>query len=373
MKFFQKMRKLVTLLAAAAILVGLPAFCFLRTSAASPLTYAVKYLPDRGEWRYQSGTSTFDESKNHRELYYLYQELREGDLVVVYNDSTTAPPALKLGNKRLSNLTVTATKSFTIVYSGDVDECYLLGGAFSAINAKVTNAYVYDTVLSNFNRNVTNLFIYPENRPTATIGCGGTVDQLNVVSRTTGEVFYCLYDFRAGSFLMTDGILKTDKSKYSLVPKTSSVRLLTAETFDHIRYASDYPDVKAAVGADAAALYRHYATLGVWEGRIAYPTNMDISSFDHVRYADENPDLRAAFGYDAQALYSHYITKGIAEKRGNYAVSTYNYFDHVRYANDHPDLKAVYGYDAQALYSHYTTKGIEENRGYYISVRTVRQ
>ena len=37
------------------------------------------------------------------------------------------------------------------------------------------------------------------------------------------------------------------------------------ETFDYETYADTYPDLKAAFGYDAAALYNHYET--IWKGR----------------------------------------------------------------------------------------------------------
>ena len=110
MKLFQKARKLITFLAVAAILIGVPRVCSLEASADGPVTYSVKYVPASNAWRYQSNTSTFDDKGYHRELYYLYQELKEGDLVVVYNDSPSVP-TLDLGNTHLSNLTVTRSPS----------------------------------------------------------------------------------------------------------------------------------------------------------------------------------------------------------------------------------------------------------------------
>lgn len=142
---------------------------------------------------------------------------------------------------------------------------------------------------------------------------------------------------------------------------------LTSANFDHVRYANDYPDLKAAFGYNAKALYNHYITYGLKEGRHAYaaPARITISAadFDYIRYADENADLKAAFGYDVKALYNHYITYGINENRGVYSI--YDSFDYVRYANDYADLKAAFGYDAKALYQHYITYGMKEGRGNY--------
>lgn len=368
MKFVQKARKFITLLAALAILISVPGFCALEVSAEGPVTYAVKYIPSCKDWRVQVGTSTFDDKAGHWESYYLSQNLKDGDVVVVYNDSSSVP-ALKLGSKRLSNLTVTKSSSFTVIYSGDIDSCYLLDGASCSINSNVTNAYVYDNVLCNFNKDVKELNLYPLDNITSSVGCIGNLAHLYAESRSTGKAIYSLYDFQPGTLSFKDGKLATDKSKYSLSPSIVTTTV-TQENFDYIRYATDYPDVRAALGLNATALYNHYITYGVKEGRVAYAvakvnTVTSASEFNYVRYADKNADLKAVFGYDANALYNHYITFGISENRGNYSI--YETFDYIRYANDYRDLKAAFGYDAKKLYQHYVTCGIAEKRGNYFN------
>lgn len=49
----------------------------------------------------------------------------------------------------------------------------------------------------------------------------------------------------------------------------------------------------------------------------AFPVSAaeSLADFDHQIYADTYPDLKAAFGYDAVALYNHYVTNGKAEGR----------------------------------------------------------
>ena len=44
--------------------------------------------------------------------------------------------------------------------------------------------------------------------------------------------------------------------------------------FDSVRYAKDYPDVVAAVGNTHTALWNHYKTAGIYEGRKGYVTNL---------------------------------------------------------------------------------------------------
>ena len=93
--------------------------------------------------------------------------------------------------------------------------------------------------------------------------------------------------------------------------------------FDYQTYADTYPDLKAAFGYDAAALYNHYETNGKAEGRVAIFTDgassattvESLATFDYKAYADTYPDLKAAFGYDAASLYNHYVNSGKAEGR----------------------------------------------------------
>ena len=91
----------------------------------------------------------------------------------------------------------------------------------------------------------------------------------------------------------------------------------TIDEFDYIDYADRYSDLKAAFGYDRDALYNHYLTYGIKEGRIVnfWRAAGTIDKFDYIDYADRYSDLEAAFGYDREALYTHYLTYGIKEGR----------------------------------------------------------
>lgn len=90
--------------------------------------------------------------------------------------------------------------------------------------------------------------------------------------------------------------------------------------FDAEYYANTYPDVRAALGTNETVLYQHYKNYGRAEGRKPCADNATVASglidnFDAEYYAATYPDVRAAFGNDAAALYNHYITYGKAEGR----------------------------------------------------------
>ena len=71
--------------------------------------------------------------------------------------------------------------------------------------------------------------------------------------------------------------------------------------------------------------------------------------FDAELYAQTYPDLLAAFGHDEEALYQHYISCGIAEGRTASTV-----LDIAAYRNLYPDLAEAFGdnWDAYADHEH---------------------
>lgn len=80
--------------------------------------------------------------------------------------------------------------------------------------------------------------------------------------------------------------------------------------FDANLYAKAYPDVAAAYGNDREALWNHYVTHGIKEGR----TQIN-STFNVFAYIAAYPDLRNAFGDDLMAYYVHYANYGMNENR----------------------------------------------------------
>lgn len=79
--------------------------------------------------------------------------------------------------------------------------------------------------------------------------------------------------------------------------------------------------------------------------------------FDAKYYADTNTDLKAIYGYDEKALYNHYITYGI--KEGRCGSQTFNV---AAYRMAYPDLAAAFGDNWDAYVNHYFTVGKVEGR-----------
>lgn len=80
--------------------------------------------------------------------------------------------------------------------------------------------------------------------------------------------------------------------------------------FDVNIYAKAYPDVAKAYGNDREALWNHYITHGLKEGR----TQIN-PAFNVFAYISAYPDLQNAFGDDLVAYYVHYANYGINENR----------------------------------------------------------
>ena len=91
-------------------------------------------------------------------------------------------------------------------------------------------------------------------------------------------------------------------------------RLGTLKTFDYVAYADRYEDVKKAYGYNKAALYNHYITYGMKEGRVA-EFAPSIDTFNYIAYANRYEDVKEAYGYNKKALYTHYTTYGVKEGR----------------------------------------------------------
>lgn len=81
------------------------------------------------------------------------------------------------------------------------------------------------------------------------------------------------------------------------------------DVFDAKYYADSYEDLKAAFGYDEAALYNHYITCGLQEGRCGSPV------FDVALYRNSYEDLEQAFGDNWDAYVEHFINSGMAEGR----------------------------------------------------------
>ena len=137
----KKLKKIVTLLTLAAVCLTAPAFGKITVKAAEPNTYVLNFSPSKGEWRFKPASSWSEEVQD-RELYYMMQEIKDGDYIVVQNDVDCNPLNLNVP-VRLGNLTIKNSVKTPVITAKGYDNVYVLDGTTAAINGDVSHAYVY--------------------------------------------------------------------------------------------------------------------------------------------------------------------------------------------------------------------------------------
>ncbi len=90
----------------------------------------------------------------------------------------------------------------------------------------------------------------------------------------------------------------------------------------------------------------HYGTITDEDAQILK------SFFDFEYYKEQNPDVVEQYGDSYEALFNHFCTKGVFEGRTGSAD-----FDPAAYASAYGDLKAQFGADILSYYRHYATEG----------------
>lgn len=183
-------------------------------AAQTPVTYYIKYVKNDNTdgWRYQTGDSVWRDKASYRELYYLRQSIKNGDILIVDGSGHNLNLIL---NVSLSNITFIGSGS-GIVTVNSVEDVYVLKNCTGVINGNITNAYVYDNAVANFNNNVTNLHIMEVSANDQTIAVHGTVDYLE--NNMNGTITRQLYSFGKGTFHMDKGVLRTAEYNYSISP-----------------------------------------------------------------------------------------------------------------------------------------------------------
>lgn len=352
----KKCKIFATILAAITSVVLLPSVFTLKASAAEPNTYYIDYDPD-GYWYVLTEADMLDKAHAEQKvMQFFYNYVKNGDAVVVscYYDNA---PLLDLKNTRLGNVTILPDSSFFMIKAKEIVDFFALSNSFCSVSAPITNAYLYDPVIINFNDNVKDIVLNVESgASSSSMGGLGTVGSIEV-RFTKSNSAYTLYDFKEGTFQFENGLVTTDPSDYSKIPNAAivipqpSTMPTLKDVFDEQYYADTYPDLKAAFGYNREALWTHYITSGIKEGR----------SMNHLLnvtyYRNQYADLSAVYGDNWDAYLAHYLTAGVKEGR-----DTGTEFNAIDYADRYEDLRDIYGYDILALWQHYRTIGIKEGR-----------
>ncbi len=216
----KKMKTLITMFAAAAAMILLPASTSLKASAEAPNTFYIEYDSDGSSWY----VLTQGEDENTPDtvpkvLGFFYNEVKEGDYVVITNRNAETE-LLDLGSTRLGNVTITTGSAFTMVKAAGITDFYALANSSCSITAPITNAYVYDPAVANFNNDVQNLFVVATDSDfSSDIGCAGTVGTMKMTDINGNN--YSLYNFTSGSFGIVNGLVSSPEGSYSLTPSST--------------------------------------------------------------------------------------------------------------------------------------------------------
>lgn len=86
-------------------------------------------------------------------------------------------------------------------------------------------------------------------------------------------------------------------------------------------------------------------------------TSYDNAAFNASYYANKHEDVYKLYGDNAKALYDHFITYGIYEGR-----QSSEQFSILVYKENNKDLSDVFGDDLIKYYNHFIEYGVNENR-----------
>lgn len=113
---------------------------------------------------------------------------------------------------------------------------------------------------------------------------------------------------------INDKTTVTTQSSGNITTTTKQSITISDTSYDNVAfnasyYASKHEDVYKTLGDNAKALYDHFITSGIYEGR------QSSAQFNIFVYKNNNQDLVDAFGDDLIKYYNHFIEYGVNEDR----------------------------------------------------------
>lgn len=233
----KKFTKIVSLLAASALLILLPDSGALKADAHEPTTYTIGYV--NNEWGYIEGNDINDDLDYDTDFDELYDDIRSGDSVVIFGNS--ANPAGFDFPASLKNLTIMNCDSYIIITARAIAEFYAGNNTVAAVNANIQDAYVYTNAQVTFNNNVNNLTVYAEQDADdkANVSCKGTVGHA-VCYDQDNDALFDIYNVQTDKLLIEESSLMTEEQYYS---KTPAAPVATPAPQPSGSSSNDYDDV----------------------------------------------------------------------------------------------------------------------------------
>ena len=216
MKLF---RRVLATVMAVALLAFVPGFNAATAKAEGAVTYSLKYVNSLSEWRVQK-LAQWDDGRENGALSFLYNNLKDGDSVVVWGADDAAPlDNLKL-DANVTNLTLYGVTKGVVVYANkNIKDIYVVKGSAASLHGTYENVHVFDNCSANINDNVKFVQVSKESSMEMNVTAVGTVDHCQIDDR--GNVLTNMYNIKANSLRIVKGENKTDPSTYSTTPTGS--------------------------------------------------------------------------------------------------------------------------------------------------------
>lgn len=231
----KKIKLLCGLLIAAFVLCFIPGGIGEMKAEAATSSYCVKYLADKGEYRFVSG-NTWNDSLYNRELYYMLQDIKDGDTIVVDGNETNGACTDPILNLDLSNITLgnlTVVDGYVSVTVKECTEFMAVKSSVVTIMGNVINAHLYGWTKVNFYNNVTSLELGSVSKPSVASYTGdaiGVGTATKVFTTTDGVEQKAYYDFKANTLKITKGAVTTDAANYSTTPSATTTQTTPSTT-----------------------------------------------------------------------------------------------------------------------------------------------
>lgn len=225
----KKLNKILAALLAVLMVAFLPGIGSVKVKAETThYTYTAKWISSMNEWRTQR-LSSWDDSRENGNLDYIWNNIQDGDSLVIVGDSG-APRFEDLHlNRKLANLTLYAVTSGIIVYADQpVTDIYVLKGSEASLHGSYTNVYVYDNSACNINNNVQYLYVGGESSMNMNVTAVGTVGHCKIENK--GTLVKEIYNVSANSLKIVNGEDKTDASTYSTTATATTATTATTTT-----------------------------------------------------------------------------------------------------------------------------------------------
>ena len=201
---------------AVALLAFVPGFNTATAKAEGAVTYSVKYVNSLSEWRVQK-LAQWDDGRENGALSFLYNNLKDGDSVVVWGADDAAPlNELKL-DANVTNLTLYGVTKGVVVYANkNIKDIYVVKGSSASLHGTYESVHVFDNCSANINNNVKFVQVSKESSMEMNVTAVGTVDHCQIDDK--GNVLTNMYNIKANSLRIVKGENKTDPSTYSTTP-----------------------------------------------------------------------------------------------------------------------------------------------------------